>query len=539
MARGRDGTGVEEADYVVVGAGSAGAVIASRLSESGRHRVVLLEAGGRDRNPWIHVPLGFARLFFNPRTNWGDMGAAEPGLGGRQIFYPHGKVLGGSSSVNGMIYIRGQREDYDGWRELGNVGWGYEDVLPYFRKAENQQHGADRFHGAGGPIAVSDHFQPHPACDAYIAAAGENGIPHNRDFNGAESEGAGYYQLTTNGWRRSSTAVGYLRPARRRPNLRIVTGAQAMRVVVEGGRAVGVEYRQGDATRRIDARAEVILSGGVFNSPHLLQLSGIGPAERLRAAGIAPVHDLAGVGESLEDHYVTSLVYEMNGPLSLNGPLGTLRGRVGMALDYALRRRGPLTIGAAYAGGFYRTDAQANRADVQSFFMIYSSDDYRTPHPFPGVGVAVFQSRPESRGWVRTQSPDPFQRPEIRFNYLTAEKDRQTLVAGIRLIRRIMAAPAMAPLVARAVSPAAEPDSDAALLDWARARGGSGYHGTSTCRMGQDATAVVDERLRVRGLGRLRVADGSIMPAVPSGNTNAPIIMIGEKAADLILEDAR
>jgi choline dehydrogenase len=530
---------LEPFDYIVIGSGSAGAVIANRLSASGEFRVLLLEAGGRDNNPWIHIPAGFSKIFSNAKINWGDLSEPEPELQNRNLFYPYGRVLGGSSSVNGMVYIRGQRQDYDDWRELGNEGWGYRDVLPYFKKAENQHRGADEFHGIGGPIDVHDQFERNELCDAFFAAAREVGIPTNEDFNGSDSEGAGYYQLTTNGWRRSSTAVGYLRPARKRVNLSILVNAQATRLLLQDRQVVGVEFIKDGQRFRVNARREVILSAGAFNSPHLLQLSGIGPADRLRASGISVLHDLPGVGENVKDHFMPILVYECTKPLSMNDAVRSKWGQLRILSNYLMRRSGLMTVGAAYAGGFFRAMPSAQRADVQCFFMLFSSDDYINPSEYSGFSVGIFQSRPTSRGWVRTTSPDPVKRPEIRLNYLSTENDRDHLTAGLKLTRRIMEAPSMRPYVRRRIKPATTVVADCDLLDWARQVGNASYHATGSCRMGNDSTAVVDSRLRVRGLSGLRVADASVMPTLVSGNTNAPTIMIGEKAADLILADAR
>jgi choline dehydrogenase len=530
-------TPIRRVDYIVIGSGSAGAVIANRLSANGRYQILLLEAGGEDRNPWIHVPGGFARIFLNPSTSWGDLGAPEPALHERRLFYPYGKVLGGSSSVNGMVYIRGDRRDYDHWRESGSDGWGFDDVLPYFRRAENQQRGEDQYHGVGGPIKVHDQFEPHELCEAFFAAAREVGIPGNRDFNGADCEGAGYYQLTTDGWRRCSTAVGYLRPARRRSNLTILVNAQVRRVLLENARAVGIEFtRDGQAFTAMASR-EVVLSAGAFNSPHLLQLSGIGPAQRLRAAGITVAHDLPGVGENAEDHYMPIMTYESTKPTA-NDAVRTRLGKSKALWNYLVRRTGLMTIGAAYGGGFFRAVPGSVRPDVQCFFMMYSSDDYRNPSDYSGFSVGIFQSRPTSKGWVRTTSADPNARPEIRLNYLSTQNDQQYLLAGLALARRIMEAPALKSYVRRRVKPAPEVMTDDEMLEWARENGNPSYHVTGTCRMGTDALSVVDTRLRVRGISGLRVADASIMPSLVSGNTNAPCIMIGEKASDLILEDA-
>jgi choline dehydrogenase len=530
-------------DYVIVGGGSAGCVLAARLSESGRHRVLLLEAGGEDRNPWIHVPLGYGRLFKDPRVNWLYESEPEAELGGRRVIQPRGKVLGGSSSINGLVYIRGQREDFDLWRQMGNAGWSYEDVLPYFRRAEDQQRGADEWHGVGGPLAVSDQRGPHPLCDAFIAAAEQAGIPRNPDFNGARQEGAGYYQTTSRNGRRWSTAVGYLRPARRRPNLAVVTGAHATRLLIENGAAVGVEFRRAGSPESWTARArgEVIVCGGAVNTPQLLQLSGIGPAELLRRHGVPVLHDLPGVGSNLQDHFQVRMVFKCTRKITVNDDLANPLRTLGVGLRYALFRTGPLTVSAGYAGAFFRTDpARLATPDVQVHFITFSTNKMGDKlHPFSGFTASVCQLRPESRGSVRIKSPEPAAAPEIRPNYLAAERDRAVNVAGLRVLRRIMSMPAMQPFVAAEVEPGPEAESDEALLRHCRERGGTIYHLTSTCRMGPegDPMAVVDPRLRVRGVGRLRVVDGSVMPTLVSGNTNAAIVMIAEKAADMILAD--
>jgi choline dehydrogenase len=530
--------GSERYDFIIVGAGSAGCVLADRLTASGRHRVLLLEAGGKDSNPWIHIPLGYGKLFNDARVNWLYQSAPEPELDNRTIIQPRGKVLGGSSAINGLLYVRGQKEDFDHWRQLGNVGWSYDDVLPYFKRAENQQRGADAYHGTGGPLSVSDQTEPHEICDAFIEAAQQVGMPRNDDFNGATQEGAGYFQTTSRRGRRCSTAVAYLRPARKRPNLRVVTNALTTRILFEGDAAVGVEYTVAGAKRRALAGAEVILAAGAFNSPQLLQLSGVGPAERVSAFGIPVVSDLPGVGEGLQDHLQSRLVYRCPLPLTLNDDMRTLRGRIGIGLRYALRRKGPLTVSAGYAGGFFRTDERLATPDVQAHFLLFSTDKMGDKlHLFSAFTASICQLRPESRGWVRIKSADPAAPPEIRPNYLAAELDRKTMVAGLKLLRRIMEAPALKPYVTDEVDPGPGCVTDDQLLAHIRARGSTIYHPTSTCRMGDDAMAVVDHRLRVRGLRRLRVVDGSVMPSLVSGNTNAAIIMIAEKGADMILED--
>ncbi|HEV2549498.1 MAG TPA: choline dehydrogenase [Stellaceae bacterium] len=526
-------------DYVIVGGGSAGCVLANRLSESGAYRVLLLEAGGRDRNPWIHIPIGYAKLFKNKKLNWLYESEPEPELLGRRIMQPRGKVLGGSSSINGLVYIRGQKEDFDGWRQRGNVGWSYEDVLPYFMKAEDQARGADDFHGVGGPLAVSDQCETHELCDAFIAAAGALGIPENDDFNGAGQEGVGYFQTTSRRGRRCSAAVAYLRPARHRPNLRVLTHAPARRVLFENGAAVGVEFAHGGEICRAMAAAEVILAAGAFASPQLLQLSGVGPAALVKTHGIPVIRDIPGVGENLEDHLQARIVYRCTKPITLNDDVAHLARKIGIGLRYALKRIGPLTISAGYAGGFFRTDPRLATPDVQVHFINFSTTKMGDKlHDFSGFTASICQLRPESRGFVRIKSADPAAPPAIQLNYLAAESERRTMVAGLKLLRRIMEQAPMRPYIAAEHEPGDQCVSDEDLLQHVRARGSTIYHPTCSCRMGEDAMSVVDARLRVRGLGKLRVVDGSVMPSVVSGNTNAAIIMIGEKGAEMILEDA-
>ncbi len=526
-------------DFVVIGAGSAGCVLANRLTESGRYRVLLLEAGGEDRNPWIHIPLGYGKLFTNPKFNWLYTGEPDAASGNRRIAQPRGKVLGGSSSINGLVYIRGQHEDYDHWRSLGNTGWGFDDVLPYFRKSEDQQHGADDYHGAGGPLTVSDPSEPHPLCEAYIAAAEQCGYPRNPDFNGARQEGFGYVQLTLRNGRRSSTATGYLRPARRRKNLSVLTHAHATRILFSGKSAVGVDYLHRGQKRSANARREVIVAGGAFNSPQLLQLSGIGPASLLRDSGIHLIADMPGVGANLQDHYNGRLVLRSTEAFTLNDVVNNFGRGFVAALRYLFLRKGFLTMGASYAAGFLRTDPALPRPDIQAGLALFSADKAGDDlHRFSGFSMVVRLLRPESRGTVLIQSADPLRAPAIRPNYLATPKDREVLLAGLKAVRRILNTPTMRRYIAREHEPGAACESDADLLDHLRRRGGISYHPVGTCRMGNDASAVVDERLRVHGLQGLRVVDASIMPTIVSGNTNAPTIMIAEKGADMILQDA-
>jgi len=529
-----------EFDYIVVGAGSAGCVLANRLSADGKHSVLLLEAGPKDSNVWIHVPLGYGRLFKEKAVNWMYQTEPEPGLDGRTVFQPRGKVLGGSSSINGLLYVRGQHEDYDRWRQRGNNGWGYDDVLPYFKKAEHQARGADDFHGVGGPLPVSELSHADPLSAAFIEAAAETGIPKNADFNGATQEGAGYFQTTTRHGRRASTAVAYLRPAKSRTNLHIETAALAQRILFEGRRAVAVEYRKDGALRTARARKEILVCSGAYNSPQLLQLSGVGPAELLRRHGIDVVLDAAGVGSDLQDHLQVRVVMRCTQRITLNDVVNSPARKVLAGLRYAAFRTGPLSIAAGTSGAFFKTSPRLSTPDVQIHFLPFSTDKMGEKlHSFSGFTASVCQLRPESRGSLRIRSADPAAPPEIRINYLATEVDRTTNVEGLKILRRILRAPALKPYVVDEVDPGAKVSTDDELLNYCRQRGSTIYHPASTCRMGSDPLAVVDQRLRVRGLEALRVVDGSVMPDLVSGNTNAAIIMIAEKASDMILQDAR
>jgi choline dehydrogenase len=531
---------IAEFDYVIVGAGSAGCVLANRLSADGRNSVLLLEAGPKDSNIWIHVPLGYGRLFKEKTVNWMYQTEPEPGLGGRTVFQPRGKVLGGSSSINGLLYVRGQHEDYDRWRQHGNSGWGYDDVLPYFKKAEDQQRGPDDFHGAGGPLPVSDWRQGDPLSEAFVQAAAQTGIPVNPDFNGASQEGAGFFQTTTRRGRRASTAVAYLRPAKGRTNLQVETSALAQRIVFDGRRAEAVEYRQVGTLRTARARKEILVSGGAYNSPQLLQLSGVGPAELLRTHGINVVLDAPGVGHDLQDHLQVRMVMRCSQSITLNDIVNSPVRRILAGARYAAFRRGPLTIAAGTSGAFFKTSPRLATPDIQIHFLPFSTDKMGEKlHSFSGFSASVCQLRPESRGSLRIKSADPAVPPEIRINYLATEVDRTANVEGLKILRKILQAPALSSYVTEEVDPGAKVSTDEELLNYCRQRGSTIYHPTSTCRMGSDPLAVVDQRLRVRGIEGLRVVDGSIMPDLVSGNTNAAIIMIAEKASDMILAEAR
>ncbi len=533
----------ERFDFIVTGAGSAGCVVAARLSESGRHRVLLLEAGARDRNPWIHIPIGYAKLFCHPRLNWRFESEPEPALNNRRMYQPRGKVLGGTSSINGMIYMRGNHADYDEWRQRGCEGWDWDSVLPYFRKAEDQERGEDAYHGTGGPLRVSDQPYRWELARAMLEATIQAGVPPNPDFNGAQQEGAGWYQTTTNNRRRWSAAAAYLRPARNRPNLVVRTQAHATRILIENGRATGVEYTTPRGPHVASATGEVVVSGGVYGSPQLLQLSGLGPAELLARLGIAVVRDMPGVGANLQDHFNTYVTFRCARRVTLNELHRSAARKLVAGAQYALFRGGPMSGIGLYVGAFIRSDQRLERPDLQMNMFAWSTLE-RTragvvSHPFPGFSFSPVHLRPDGRGSVRITSPDPSASPEIRFNFLRTDNDVQALIAGMRLARRIAAQPALRPYVVEETMPGPLVESDAALIDDIRARGVSNLHPVGTCRMGHEVNAVVDPRLRVHGVDGLRVADASIMPVIVAGNTNAPSIMIGEKAAAMILEDAR
>jgi choline dehydrogenase len=529
-----------EADFVIVGAGSAGCVMATRLSEDPSTRVVLLEAGGEDRNRWIHIPLGYGKTFADSSVNWCYEAEPDAGANGRRIFWPRGKVLGGSSSINGMVYIRGQHEDFDLWRQFGNTGWSSTDVLPYFKRAQHQVRGASEFHSTGGPLCVSDTSEHHPICEAFIAGAMELGYERNDDFNGAKQDGVGYHQTTTRNGKRCSTAVGYLHPVRNRPNLRVVTGALAEKILFEGKRAVGVAFREYGQPRTVRAAREVILCGGAVNSPQLLLLSGVGPADQLAQFDIPVVHELRGVGQSLQDHYSAPIKLKCRLPITVNDVMQSNAKKLKVGLQYYLFGTGPLTMAAGPAALFVRTRQELATPDVKISVAPFSSDKLQDGlHPWSGFGLTVYQLRPESRGEIRLKSANPADPPAMLPNYLATETDRRAIVDGLKIGRRILATSPMRHYVSEEYQPGASVTTDEQLLLHAKNTGNTVFHPTSTCKMGVDAMAVVDPELRVYGIAGLRVVDASIMPTVISGNTNAATIMIGEKAADMVRQPMR
>ncbi len=528
-----------DADYVVVGAGSAGCVVAARLSETGA-RVVLLEAGPRDTNPWIHIPAGVLKLLRHPVLNWNYTAEGGPGSAGRPIHWPRGKVLGGSSSINGMLYVRGNPADFDLWAQMGCRGWTFDDVLPFFRKSEHYVQGGEaEFRGQSGPLKVEDYRTVLPITHRFIEAAQQAGFPLSADLNGRQQEGVGYSQMTRRGRFRGSTARTFLAEAKGRANLRVETEAVATRLLFEATRCVGVAFRQRGQERTLRASREVIVSGGAVNSPHLLQVSGIGPAEHLRAIGVEVQHDLPGVGANLSDHYVARVSHRVRGAVSINelSRGARLAREVGR---FFASGRGALTFGVTSAQVFCRSREGLASPDLQLLFTPASYDQARFGEleREPGMTVAICPVRPDSRGSIMAQSADPLARPIITPNYLSDPNDLRVLLAGIRFTRQIFAAPAIAVHSVRETLPGPDVQADDELADNARRYGNTLYHPVGTCKMGEDPRAVVDSRLRVRGLQGLRVIDASVMPTLTTGNTNAPTIMIGEKGAAMIREDA-
>ena len=527
-------------DYIIAGAGSAGCVLANRLSADPQNRVLLLEAGGRDNYIWIKIPVGYLYCMGNPRTDWRFKTASEPGLNGRSLAYPRGRVLGGCSSINGMIYMRGQARDYDGWRQMGNVGWGWDDVLPYFRRSEDFAWGSSAYHGAGGEWRVEAQRLSWEILDSFREACAQVGIPKTDDFNTGDNHGAGYFHVNQRrGWR-WNTATAFLKPARNRPNLTILTDAQAQRLLFDGKRCSGLALRHKGEACTATAAGEVVLASGAIGSPQILQLSGIGPGSLCAEYGIPLVHDAPAVGENLQDHLQIRTVFKVQGTRTLNDRARTLVGKAGIALEYALKRSGPMSMAPSQLGVFAKTDPAYETPNVEYHVQPLSLDSFTEPlHPFSAFTASVCNLRPESRGTVRIADPDPAAAPDIRPNYLATDTDRRVAAQSILLTRKICAAPALARYKPEEFKPGTHlVDED----DLARAAGDIAttiFHPVGTARMGTDAAAVVDPRLRVNGVDGLRVVDASVMPTITSGNTNSPTIMIAEKASDMILEDRR
>jgi choline dehydrogenase len=537
---------MDETDYIIVGAGSAGSVLAERLSVDGRHKVTLLEAGGTDRRFFVQMPLGYGKLFYDPAVNWLYKTEPDPGLAGNRDHWPRGKLLGGSSSINAMVYIRGQRQDYEGWGR-DNPGWGWEDCLAAYRAMEDNEAGSDDWRGQGGPLFVSaNRAGLHPLVGIFLQACDQAGLPGTSDFNGARQEGAGVYQMTIKGGRRNSAARAFLRPAMKRANLRVITGALATRVLLEGGRAVGVEYRRGGEIRVLRAKAEVILAGGAINSPQLLQLSGIGPGVLLQSLGIPVVRDNPNVGDHLSDHQGLNYTWAMRVP-TYNDVLRPWWGKLRVGVQYLMTRGGPLAKSINHAGGFFRTRADLDRPNMQLYFQAFSTLIPRegerpvlTPDPWSGLSIGLSNCRPTSRGHIRLRSPDPTEHPAITANAYATHHDIEEMLAAVKFLRRIAAQPAMADLVKEELRPGPEVVTDEDLIADIRARSGTVYHPSCTCRMGPDpASSVVDAGLRVHGVGALRVIDASAFPNIISGNTNAPAMLMGWKGAEAVLGDAR
>jgi choline dehydrogenase len=527
-------------DYIIVGGGTAGCLLANRLSADPGIEVLLLEAGRADDYLWIHIPVGYLYCIDNPRTDWRFRTAPEAGLNGRALLYPRGRVLGGCSSINGMIYMRGQRADYDHWRELGNPGWGWDDVLPLFRKTEDHVNGANAFHGAGGEWRVEPQRLSWEILDAFRDAAEEAGIAKVDDFNRGDNEGCGYFEVNQKGGVRWNAAKAFLRPARQRPNLTVVTEAHVQRLTHVGRRVTGLLFLEDGAQHQVTARQETILAAGAIGSPHILQASGLGPAGLLTEHGVEVVHDLPGVGENLQDHLQLRMAFRVRGARTLNTLSATPLGKLRIGLEYALWRRGPMSMAPSQLGAFTRSDPRHRQANIQYHVQPLSLDKFGEPlHDFPAFTASVCNLKPESRGSVRLASADTRTAPVITPNYLFTEEDRRVAAESLRLTRLIVAQPALARFAPEEFMPGAHWTSDAELAAAAGAIGTTIFHPVGTCKMGHDPLAVVDERLRVHGIAGLRVADASIMPTITAGNTCSPTVMIAEKASAMILEDRR
>ena len=538
----RQGILAEQFDYIIVGAGSAGCVLADRLSADGRTRVLLLEAGGDDRRFFVQMPLGYGKTFYDKTVNWMYQAEPDPGLNGQRDYYPRGKVLGGSSSINAMVYIRGHRQDYEDWKAAGNIGWGWDDVLPAYKKIEDYAEGDPAFRGRGGPLTLTDlGRQAHPLCGPYVEAAKKAGLAFNPDFNGAEQEGVGLYQFTIKGGRRLSAARAFLRPAMKRQNLRVETEAQVTRILFEGNRAVGVAYAQRGQSK--EARAgEVILSGGAINSPQLLQLSGIGPGALLQSLGIPVLRDNPNVGARMQDHHGINYTWRMRVP-TLNDALRPWWGKLKAGIEYLLLRSGPLSLSINQGGGFFRTHPEMTRPNMQLYMQAFSTlipkegeRPILNPDPFSGLSLGLSNCRPTSTGEVMIKSSDPFSHPKISFNAFSTNSDVEEMLAAVKFLREIASHEPLRSLMAEELRPGPQVTSDEAMIHDFKQRSGTVYHHSCTCRMGPDpATSVVDTQLRVHGVEGLRVCDASVFPNLIAGNTNAPAIMVGWRGAEIIL----
>jgi choline dehydrogenase len=536
---------MQQYDFIIVGSGSAGSVVAERLSASGRHSVLVLEAGGTDRRFFVQMPLGYGKTFFDPAVNWNYKAEPDQGLAGNADHWPRGKLLGGSSSINAMVWIRGQREDFDEWRDAGNAGWGYDDVLPIFKAIEDNECGADRWRGQGGPVHVTDLRRfVHPLCNLYLEAGQQAGLPLNADFNGERQEGVGVYQISTRNGRRMSAARAFLRPAMKRQNVRVETNALATKILFEGRRAVGIEYVKNGRTHQARAGREVILSAGSINTPQLLQLSGVGPAGHLRSLGIDVLHGNDNVGANLQDHQGINYTFKAR-TATLNQLLRPWWGKLAVGMRYLLLRNGPLAMSMNQGGGFFRTDPAMARPNMQLYFQAFSTVLPRpgerpilSPDPWPGFSIGLSNCRPTSRGSIMIRSSDPTQHPKIVANAFSTNHDVEEMLAAVKFLRTLASTPALSKMIDEEVLPGPSITSDEALIDDFRKRSGTVYHPVSTARMGPDASSsVVSSRLKVHGLEGLRVIDASVFPSVVSGNTNAATIMTGWKGAQLMQED--